>query len=599
MRKRLPPIGPLTTALALGSMLLPVGTTSAAGMKVVGRTLINTGYAVEDVAAGTALVAFQVIEANQGATNLNGDLDVDDKVIHVLDTATGEVRNLGLAGGRPFVNGALVAFAVLEEDQGNSDLNGDGDRTDAVWHVYDARTGVTSNLGLAISQWDLHVGGSLVLATVSEEAQGDTDLNGDGDTADWVAHVWDADDQTTSNLALAVEISAASRFDVEDGVAAFFVDEADQNATDLNGDGDAVDLVVHVFDVTTKVLTNTQLASNPSTPQVELENGKVVVRVSEFSQGQTNLNGDADTVDNVLVVYDIATTAQANVGYECASDSYSGTLSFAVDGNLIAFRYSEAGHGVDGNSDLDFNDAIYAIYDIAAATVTDTGLAGPQYSLVLDNGYAAFLVVEWQQGDTDLNGDGDTDDWVLHLYDHGLKTTSNLLSASSTTSHGLGGGKVAVQVTEAEGGTDLNGDLDSNDKVLVLHDVSGGSPTNLGLASGGASWVLEMSDEVLAFRTRESDQGATDLNGDGDAIDYVGHLHDLATGVTTNLELAAQTISVTGRSITFRVYESQQGATDLNGDGDATDAVLYVTVELLFADGFESGTTSAWSGTVP
>jgi len=109
-----------------------------------------------------------------------------------------------------------------------------------------------------------------------------------------------------------------------------------------------------------------------------------------------------------------------------------------------------------------------------------------------------------------------------------------------------------------------------------------------------------MSDEVLAFRTRESDQGATDLNGDGDAVDYVVQLHDLSTGVTTNLELATtDTIAVAETTVAFRVFESQHGMTDLNGDGDASDVVLFVTMLPLFADGFETGYTSKWSAMVP
>jgi hypothetical protein len=111
--------------------------------------------------------------------------------------------------------------------------------------------------------------------------------------------------------------------------------------------------------------------------------------------------------------------------------------------------------------------------------------------------------------------------------------------------------------------------------------------------------VLAMSDEVLAFRTRESDQGATDLNGDGDTLDYVGHLRDLSVGATTNLELATETIAVAGATVAFRVNESQQGMTDLNGDGDASDSVLFVTMLPLFADGFETGKTTKWSATVP
>ncbi len=589
----------LVVGVAVGSMLLSAGTAHAAAVTVAGRTLSNTGYAVADVATSPDLVAFQVVEAKQGAQSLNGDLDIDDEVIHVLDTTTGQVRNLGLAGGRPFVDGALVAFAVLEEDQGNTDLNGDGDRTDTVWHVYDARTGVTSNLGLAVTEWNLLVSDPLVLAIVSEAWQNAADLNGDGDATDWVAYAYDAESGTATNLALAVEIGAASRFDAEDGIAAFFVDEADQNGTDLNSDSDAFDLVLHVYVVSTGILTNTQLASNSSTPEVELEDGKAVVRVSEFEQGQTILNGDGDFMDSVLFVHDVTTTAQANVGYECASASFDATHSFAVDAGLVVFRYSEAGQGVSGNGDADMDDAVYAVYDIAAATLTNTGFAGPQYSLALDDGYVAFLVVEWQQGNTDLNGDADMDDWVLHLYDHSLQATSNLTSAASTGSHGVAAGTVAVQVSEEEEGTDLNGDADTDDKVLFLHQVTGGGPTNLGLASGGSGWVLAMSDEVLAFRTRESDQDMTDLNGDGDAVDYVGQLHDLSTGVTTNLELATETIAVAEATVAFRVNESQQGGTDLNGDGDASDAVLFVTMLPLFADGFETGYTIKWSAMVP
>lgn len=585
--------------VALGSIPPSAGTAHVAAVTVAGRTLSNTGYAVADVAASPALIAFQVIEAKQFAQSLNGDLDIDDDVIHVLDTATGHIRNLGLAGGRPVVDGALVAFAVPEEDQGNTDLNGDGDKTDTVLHVYNARTGVTSNLGLAVSEWDLLVGDPLVLAIVSEAWQNASDLNADSDVTDWVAHAYDAESRTITNLALALEISAASRFDAEDGIAAFFVDEADQNGTDLNSDSDAFDLVLHVYDVSTGVLTNTQLASNPSTPEVQLEGGKAVVRVSEFAQGQTILNGDGDFSDNVLFVHDVATTAQASVGYECASDSFDGTHSYAVDAGLVVFRYSEAGQGVSGNGDADLNDAVYAVYDIAAATLTNTGFAGPQYSLAVDDGYAAFLVVEWQQGNADLNGDGDMDDWVLHLYDHGTQSTSNLTSASSTGSHGVAAGMVAVQVREEEEGIDLNADADTDDKVLFLHDVTGGAPTNLGLASGGSTWVLSMSDEVLAFRTRESDQDTTDLNGDGDLLDYVGHLHDLSTGLTTNLELATETIAVAETTVAFRVNESQQGGADLNGDGDASDAVLFVTMLPLFADGFETGKTSKWSAAEP
>jgi hypothetical protein len=58
---------------------------------------------------------------------------------------TAGVTNLGLdfPYGRLQLEGSLAAFSVEESRQGNTDLNGDGDVWDHVLHVYDASTGVT------------------------------------------------------------------------------------------------------------------------------------------------------------------------------------------------------------------------------------------------------------------------------------------------------------------------------------------------------------------------------------------------------------------------------------------------------------------------
>ncbi len=85
--------------VALVSVLLSGTAVLAATVTIEGRTLINTGYAVADVATSTNLIAFQVVETNHGASSLNGDLDIDDEVIHVLDLTSGHVRNLQLADG--------------------------------------------------------------------------------------------------------------------------------------------------------------------------------------------------------------------------------------------------------------------------------------------------------------------------------------------------------------------------------------------------------------------------------------------------------------------------------------------------------------------
>ena len=45
------------------------------------------------------------------------------------------------------VPASSTLFAVREADVG--DLNGDGDMWDSVWHLYDAKEGTTTNLGMA------------------------------------------------------------------------------------------------------------------------------------------------------------------------------------------------------------------------------------------------------------------------------------------------------------------------------------------------------------------------------------------------------------------------------------------------------------------
>ena len=52
-----------------------------------------------------------------------------------------------LSVGAQEVTGSTTVFAVREADVG--DLNGDGDTFDSVWHVYDAQEGTTTNLAMA------------------------------------------------------------------------------------------------------------------------------------------------------------------------------------------------------------------------------------------------------------------------------------------------------------------------------------------------------------------------------------------------------------------------------------------------------------------
>ena len=107
---------------------------------------------------------------------------------------------MGLAGSFFQINCDFVVFDVSESFQGDTDLNGDGDTDDRVLHVYDASTGSITKLGLVGSFFQINC--DFVVFNVSESFQGDTDLNGDGDTNDDVLHVLGISDLESSNLSI-------------------------------------------------------------------------------------------------------------------------------------------------------------------------------------------------------------------------------------------------------------------------------------------------------------------------------------------------------------------------------------------------------------
>lgn len=514
------------------------------------------------------LMTILVSESQQGA-DLNGDSDTSDLVLHVHDFRTGATTNLGLAATNTFslqirVAGDFVAFEVSERDQGFTDLNGDGDASDLVMYVYDARQGVITNLGLDVAYLNIQFEGNLLAFPVSERGGfigPGNDLNGDGsiDIDDTVLHVYDTTTGVVTNTGYSV-----SEFDLDGDKIAFSVDESSQGGTDFNGDGDALDQVVHVYDVSAGVTTNLGLAGSA------LINGDLVaISVPESGQGSTDLNGDGDTLDKVLHVHDLQTAATTNLGLYV-------DRGFQLDGDLLAFKVWESRQGnQDLNGDGDTGDIVAYVYNARTGETINLGLYVVGFQL--DDNRLALTVSESRQGDTDLNGDGDTADSVLHLYDAATGIITNLGYASGNAIN-FKGGLLAFAVSEPrQGNTDLNGDGDTLDRaVLYVADVRLGTITNLGVAIANGTSRVQIDNSLVAFSVLEADQGHTDFNGDGDAADYVLHVYDARTGVTTNLGYTYFFFHLNQTRLAFALPENAQGNTDLNGDGDTDDRPLYV-----------------------
>ena len=119
-------------------------------------------------------------------------------------------------------------------------MNGDGDLDDSVFLTYNLYSGRITNLAVSLQVRRFRLSGSTVMLEVWEGGQRQ-DLNGDGDMADTILHTHNTQSSLTTNLGVPVQRST-----IRDGNGLFVTPEG-QTGTDLNGDGDALDLAVRAL----------------------------------------------------------------------------------------------------------------------------------------------------------------------------------------------------------------------------------------------------------------------------------------------------------------------------------------------------------------
>jgi hypothetical protein len=228
-----------------------------------GATSQNFGSSASLLAASGDWLAAGVSERGDGVS-YNGDGDLADDVVQVHHLCGGGWTNVGIATDAISMSGATVAFTAPEAAQGGQDLNGDGDATDRVLHVYDADTGILENTGQAAADFVVGAKGVVAFRTL-EASQGNRDRDGDGDTADGVLQVYDPTCNAVHDTHRAVTPCRLEACDprvpyrVFDDTVRFLGFECEQGGpifaqcptggTDLNGDGDAGDLVLQMFNV--------------------------------------------------------------------------------------------------------------------------------------------------------------------------------------------------------------------------------------------------------------------------------------------------------------------------------------------------------------
>jgi len=548
--------------LRLLPVLLAAGCREGSG----GSSVANLGLAAGLLVESDGLVAFDVPEFSQDETDLDGDGDVLDRVLHVYDFVDGSLTNLGLACelGTVVVGGVLVAFAVPEDDQGDADLNGDGDTEDLVLHVYSAETGVTTNTGLAFLGTP-ELGIASVAFQVFEDGQDATDLNGDGDTDDLVLHVYDARTGLTTNT----QRASTSQVTFHDHAFGFTTDEP-SSAADLNGDGDATDrYVFELYDLLLGGVEQTPLALRP-TFFLAANVDDWLVLVDEAEQ-ELDLNGDGDELDGVWHQVDPHGPATVVLAYSSLDSRAS-----IGNGSALALAAEEI-DGLDANGNGNLLDVQAVLHDPLHAQTFASALAvDPLFPFALTSGHMAFGVSEAAQAQ-DLNGDADLGDVVLHSMDVG---TGSVTNHGQAIAHLARAGEVLVLwLDESEDGLDRNDDGDALDLVLTKFDPDTLQQENLGLASMPPLLAVAGTRALALVSEGEQDR---DLNEDGDLSDEVAWRFEAAFPVDpppadrTLFPLAIEPTAALlpdGRGLLL-VSESDEGR-DLNGDGDLSDAVLH------------------------
>ena len=289
-------------------------------------------------------VAFMVREADFG-TSLNGDTDTTDDVVESYDPSTRLVTNTRMAG---YIEGPMpggrVVFTVPEQAEG-TDLTGDGDLDDAVPYVFDTATKAAISAGIGINRVGPVLSGGRVAVLTEEEV-----LPGFPTTTRSRVHIFDSTTGSVTDTGLITERSGASA--LGDHLLSVIVAEGAAGA-DLNGDGDTTDGVFHLYDANTQVATNVGVGMRTESQARLADGGHVAFAGSERYEGE-DLDGDGDALNEVMQVYDLQMGAVTNTGASVL------LFGFPIPGGNVGFTSQESDEG-DLNGDGDANDRVLQI----------------------------------------------------------------------------------------------------------------------------------------------------------------------------------------------------------------------------------------------
>ena len=448
------------------------------------------------------------------------------------------------------ISGLHLAFLADEATTGHgTDLNGDGDATDAVAVLVETGTRKETNLGVAADgiAW---IGAHLYLDV--DEAKDGRDWNGDADTDDHVLlHVFAGSPAATPDFV--DELSPGQVPSMIRVGQRLFYSSSRTSAQPGESNLFAVSSSAPISPV--RVLTRD--ASGPLSPIfLSKDEGLLLLALDEVLEGR-DLNGDGDATDRQVLALLDGTSATAKIrstGLAIPALSPLRARQRTAHDWDVGFLVSEADQGhvnlddpllfqaawtppqCAGATDTDARDAVlhflqFSIWDQdpVAHPPVNTGLVGSR-KIAIANGYIATLTPESGTGDPDgaegtcdLNGDGDQLDYVVRWTPMSipvlpLTLSTNLFAVRDVAggTHGLAelGTRFVIEASESQSRRDLNFDGQQTFDYLGWLLPSGHSDANTpwDFSHGtdftrffGGSWVAETPDRSRLLVAMQED----------------------------------------------------------------------------------------------
>ncbi|MEM7219796.1 MAG: hypothetical protein AAF515_15615 [Pseudomonadota bacterium] len=344
-----------------------------------------------------------------------------------------------------------------------------------------------------------------------------------------------------------------------------------QIGTDLNGDGLLNDAVLRYRAVAGGPVINTGLAVYNF--RIETDGYHVLFLQHEAYVGEDLTgDGDGDRGDVVLGYYGIEhdVVRYTDIQPHINTGSLGKLRSYSISENLISFTQREHAVREDLNGDGDTNDYVVRYFDIDSGATHDTGLVAPY--AVVDQGQIATTVSE-SAAARDVNADGDQDDAVIVVFDTATGATTPVVALPDHATidpwsyPGLDGQRLVLRMHESTFGEDLDGDGRLSARQLVFtHDLTRAESSYLGF-SGGKQ--IDVKDDFVAYYTAEN-LIDVDVNGDGDTRwDWLTAVRNWRSGEVHYLPEASE-YGVNQTGLMFRQWEHRAGI-DANNDGDTSD----------------------------